>query len=123
MEEFLNQSEKFRSVLLEWWKCGISNLYTDKYERNKMIEFERDITHIKLLKGNKTNPPLQMHHLIRFIEDKKLFIEFNNFGFNKVKRQVCVYKGLGQTESTYFKEDESLLQTLCRVAIEIVQCQ
>lgn len=123
-EEFLKQSEKVQKVLLDWWKPEITNLYTDKYERNRMIEFERDITHIKLLKSNKTIPLLQMHQLIQFIENKGYkFVSVNNY-IEVDKKQMWTakaFKTMMQLQPSFETFEEDKLQALWKVAIEIAE--
>lgn len=124
-EEFLEQSEEVQKVLLGWWEDNISIL--DFYKTRSILCGAIHVSNEEQIKAikkfiNDVIPLLNEGQLIKFIEGKKLFIEFNNFGFNKGKQQVCVYKDLGQTEPTYFKEDESLLQALFKAAIEIAEC-
>lgn len=123
-EEFLKQSKKVQKVLLDWWKDNINTL--DFYKTRSILCGAIHVSNEEQIKAIKkfideTIPLLKMDQLIKFIEDKNYFIELNNF--SKTKKQVCVYKDLNQVHSSYYGNEEYLIQALWKVAIEIAECQ
>lgn len=141
-EEFLKQNNKVKMILIDWWQqhIQIGDLF---YWEDTFLEdfgegFKRDIKINKPINviddkdikefGNKfielfpegtIIPLLQMHQLIQFIEDKKYYIEFNNFQ-NK-KWTVDIYKSLMQTYSNYSITSDDLLKALWEVAVKIAE--
>ncbi|WP_461614355.1 hypothetical protein [Clostridium sp. Marseille-QA1073] len=70
-EEFLKQSEKVQRELLEWWQPQIGDLTTSKYPMEiSFVKSQRDIEALKYYKGKPFLPLLQIHQLIKFLEDK-----------------------------------------------------
>lgn len=122
-EKFLKQSGKVQKELLGWWKENINLL--DFYKTRSVlcnpiyVSNEEQIKSIKKFIDD-TIHVLRMDQLIKFIEDKNYFIEFNNF--SKTKKQVCVYKDLNQVRSTYYSNEEHLMQAVWKVAIKVAEC-
>lgn len=115
-KEFLEQSEKVQSELLEWWKPYLGGLFVDKFDYNNKIKC------ISMFVGSKFNgkidkkdsiPLLQMHQLIQFIEDKTnktIGIEINR-DLNNVTIAIM--------DKTVRLFECDLLEALWKVAIEI----
>lgn len=119
--EFLKQPKETQKAFVDWWEPQFGDLFVNKADYNNTINcIYRFIgSNLNDRDNNKNNciPLFQIHHLIKFIEDKKFYIEFNNF--KKIK-EVCVYKSLCQTRPTRFTKGD-LLQVLWQVAIEIAK--
>ncbi|NHI47996.1 hypothetical protein FDE94_08960 [Clostridium botulinum] len=121
IEEFLKQSKKVQSVLLEWWNSipknkRIYDLAT--YKDKKMVEivwFYPSKTWKDLI------PLLQMHQLIQFIEDKtntKYDIIYSNG-----KNQFINFYNMNVDEDKpiYKINEHNLLQALWQVTIKIAE--
>lgn len=143
-EEFLRQSEKVQGELLEWWEPQMLDLYFTDFGDDKKsylsgiftscIQDNDTLSGVKRDKRDK--PLLQMHQLIKFLEDKiggkvdlayycdksfkKTIVnyndEFNGYTIQVIDKGLRILKefnGLGY----------DLLQALWKAVIEIAECQ
>lgn len=123
-EEFLNQSEKVKRVLLEWWNPQVGDLYCNIYnnQNNNVLvinncqliikNFEIDIKKFGA-------PLLQMHQLIQFIEDNtKCKINIENYNTNDILLRFIKY---GKEVKSCMYCDCNLLKSLWKASIKIAE--